>query len=215
MNSIVLSKMQRHVLSRMPLSCYQKSKREFIPGKIAKFGSLNSSNQENISSGFILTLPEPVDNGFEWNPTSPSKQNSDRANTTQYYSRVRWISTGIAERRQKPLACECRVESGGRMRYVETFECSDLTVISEVRRGSRWRNPCKVRVSRCSTLRLELREGLYRPRSRQVGVSVRSVRGRRLDVHVACEREFLVRKSCRATQFRPIQSLCTVPREAS
>ena len=222
MNSIVLSKMPRHVLSRMPLSCYQKSKHEFHSGKIAEFGSLNSSNQENKSSVFILTIPEPVDNRFErgslfeWNPTPPSERNRDCTdlNITQYYSSVRWTSTGIAESRQKPLACECRVGRGGRMPYAETFECSDMT--SEVRRGSRWRNSWKeARVSRCWTLRLERRGGLYRPRSPQGGILVRTVGDRRLDVEVASERAFLVRKRCRASQLGPIQPLRTAHRGAS
>ena len=222
MNSIVLSKMARHVLSRMPLSCYQKSKREFPSGKTAKFGSLNSSNQENKSSGSILTVPEPVDNRFErgslfeWNSTPPSERNLGCAdlNTTKYYSRVRWTSTGIAESRPKPLACECQVGRGGRMPYAETFECSDMT--SEVRRGGRRRDLRKeVRVSRCWTLRLERRGGLYRPRSRQGGVLVRAVRDRPLDVDVASERAFLVRKSCRTSQLGPIQPLRTAHRGAS
>ena len=100
------------------------------------------------------------------------------------------------------------------MPYAETFECSDMT--SEIRSGSGWRDPRKeVRVSRCWTLRLERRGGLYRRRSRQGGVLVRAVRDRRLDVDVASERAFLVRKSCRASRLGPIQPLRTAHGGAS
>jgi hypothetical protein len=55
------------------------------------------------------------------------------------------------------------------MPYTETFERSDMT--SDVRSGNRWKDSRKeARVSRCWTLRLERREGLYRPRSRWGGV---------------------------------------------
>jgi hypothetical protein len=100
------------------------------------------------------------------------------------------------------------------MPYAETFECSDMT--SEVRRASRWKDSRKeARVSRCWTLRLERHGGPYRPRSRQGGVLVRTVRDRRLDVDVASERAFLVRKSCQASQLGPIQPLRTAHRGAS
>ena len=179
MNSIVLSKMPRHVLSRMPLSCYQKSKCEFTSGKIAEFGSLNSSNQENKSSGFILTIPETVDNRVErgsfvecnLSPLSERNRSCTGLNITKYYSRVRWNSTGIAESRQKPLVCECRVRRGGRVCHTPaTFEVSDMT--SEVRKGDRRKDLRRgVRVSPCRTLRLERRGWLYRPGSPQGGNS--------------------------------------------
>ena len=222
MNSIVLSKMPRHVLSGMPLSCYQKSKRKFLSGKIAKFGSLNSSNQENKSFGFILTIPEPVDNRFErgslfeWNSTPPSERDRDCTdlNTTKYYSRVRGASTGIAESRRKPLARECRVRRVGRMPSTKAFEVSDMT--SEVGRGSRWKNSWKeARVSRYWTPRLERRGGLYRPRSRQGGVMVRTGRNRRLYVDVAFGWALLVRRSCRLSRIGAIKSVCTAHRGAS
>jgi hypothetical protein len=221
-NSIVLSKMPRHVLSRMPLSCYQKLKREFPSGKIAEFSSLNSSNQENKSSGFILTMPEPVDNRFrrpqlfEWHSSPPSKPNRDWAyiNITKCYARMRWISTEIAESRRKPLACECRVGSGGHVSYIKTSEVSDMT--SEVSKGKRWGDSRRdVRESQCQTPRLGRRGGLCRPRLPQGGVSVRLVRDRRLGVHIASERAFSVRRRCWPKRIGPIQSGRTARRSAS
>jgi hypothetical protein len=204
--------MPRHVLSGMPLSCYQKLKREFPSGTIAKFSSLNSSNKENKSSGFILTIQEPVDNRFrrpplfESNSSPPSEPNRHWSdlNITRCYARMRWNSTGIAESRRKPLACECRVGRGGYAPDIKTPEVSDMT--SEVSQGNRWRDSRPdVRDSQCQTPRLGLRGGLCRPRSPQGGVSVRLVRDRRLGVYIASGRALSVRKGQWPRRIGPIQ----------
>ncbi len=100
------------------------------------------------------------------------------------------------------------------MHHAEALRATDMT--SEVRKSNRGSvSRSNVGVSLCRPLHLERRGGLSRPRSRQGGVLVRTVRDRRLDVDVASERAFLVHKSCRASQIGPIQPLRTAHRGAS
>jgi hypothetical protein len=117
-SGVVLSETLRHVLSEMPLSCYQKSKRDYLAGIIGQSGAPNSSNPDKKSSGFLITATESVDNrlgrGTLSRQNSPRKsaRNSvsldpcDDVHETKHYSLVRSSLTGTAETPWTPLRCE-------------------------------------------------------------------------------------------------------------
>jgi hypothetical protein len=125
--------MLRHVLSVMPISCYQKSKRDYLAGIIGQFGASNSSNPEKKSSGFLITATESVDNRLrrgtlsaqsslrKFKRNSASEDPCDDLHVAKYYSRARSSLAGTAETGWTPLRCERELGRRGRARLIDPF----------------------------------------------------------------------------------------------
>jgi hypothetical protein len=222
----VLSEMLRHVLSAMPLSCYQKSKYEFLARIVGKFRAPNSSNPEKKSFGFLITATESVDNrlGRVSLPAQKSPRQSELnsvsvdtredLHVTKFHSRVRPSLTGIAETGWTPLRCERGHWRRGRTHLIELLPIADVPLAvrccspsEESRRGedvrSRW-NAC---VTRCG--------GLSSPRAMRVGVSTRPKRERRMDAEARCNVASLEHVTCRRSRFPPIGEARAARRRAT